>query len=75
MGVERRVLQRAERSGQLEAFKPGRVVMYRRRDIEAFVEAHKVLPGPEPAGSATAELTSADSFERALRHADGRRRG
>ena len=42
IGVERKVLIRAERSGRLQAFKPGRVVVYRRRDVEALVEAHAV---------------------------------
>ena len=74
MGVERRVLLRAERSGRLEAFKPGRVVVYRRRDVEGFVESHKLLIAPDASSSPANDQLPTDSFERALRRADRRRR-
>src|SRR5271165_2279732 len=50
MGVERRALLRPVRSGRLEAFRPGRVVVYRRRDVEALVESHKILSRSEGLG-------------------------
>jgi hypothetical protein len=75
MGLERRALLRAERSGRLAAFKPGRVVLYRRRDVEALVESHKVPPG---SGAFAAESESGplhtDPFDIALRNAEERSR-
>ena len=74
MGLERKALLRAERSGRLEAFKPGRVVVYRRRDIEALVESHKVRLHSEAPASPSCETMPTDCFERALHRADRRRR-
>ncbi len=75
MGVERRALLRAERSGRLEAFKPGRVVVYRRRDVEVLVESHKVLPGAGAAAiSPESGLLPTDPFDIALRKAKQRSR-
>jgi hypothetical protein len=42
LGVEGKALLRAERAGDLEAFKPGCVVVYRRADVLALVERAKV---------------------------------
>jgi hypothetical protein len=69
MGVERRALLRAERSGKLEAFKPGRVVLYRSRDVEALVESHKVVLLPEASMTPEVGLLPGDGFEKALRNA------
>jgi hypothetical protein len=74
MGVERRALLRAERLGRLEAFKPGRVVVYRRRDVEALVVAHKVLPPSEASPRPGSDRLPTDPFDRALHHANGRLR-
>jgi hypothetical protein len=75
MGLERKALLRAERSGRLEAFKPGRVVVYRRRDIEALVESHKVLPRAGAAAISPASgLLPTDPFDIALRKAKQRSR-
>ncbi|MGD0680043.1 MAG: hypothetical protein ABSC94_32060 [Polyangiaceae bacterium] len=71
MGLERRALLRAEHTGRLQAFKPGRVIVYRRRDVEALIEASvKVRSvGPERRGS---DRLNADRFDKALQNAEGR---
>jgi hypothetical protein len=70
MGVEMRALLRAERAGELEAFKPGRVVVYRPADVLALVERAKV---EQPAAREGAEVPPLDPFERAMARADRRR--
>jgi hypothetical protein len=74
MGVERRALLRAERSGRLEAFRPGRVVVYRCRDVEALVESHKILPEAKASATSSVEGLHMDRFERALQNGARRSR-
>jgi hypothetical protein len=74
MGVERRALLRAERSGRLEAFRPGRVVVYRRRDVEALVESHKILLEAKASATSSVEGLHIDRFERALQNGARRSR-
>ncbi|MGA3124787.1 MAG: hypothetical protein ABSF69_28910 [Polyangiaceae bacterium] len=75
IGIERKVLLRAERAGRLQAFRPGRVVMYRRRDVQALVESHPVCLVPEEAASVAREGLPTDGFESALQHAERRGHG
>lgn len=72
MGIERRALVRAERSGSVDAFKPGRVVVYRLRDVERLVESHRVPADPP---DQTPDSTPIDAFERAIQKAQKRVRG
>jgi hypothetical protein len=44
LGVEERALKRAERAGELASFKLGKRVLYRERDVVAWIESHEVLP-------------------------------
>jgi hypothetical protein len=69
LGVETRALLRAQKSGAIEAFRPGREVLYRRSDVLALVERAKVvLESPEPC----ATVLPTDPFERAIAHAERR---
>ena len=71
LGIETRALLRAQRSGAIEAFRPGREVVYRRSDVLAVVERAKVVeasPEPRPA------VLRMDPFERAMAHAERRHR-
>jgi hypothetical protein len=72
MGIELKVLRRAEKSGELEAFQPGRKVIYRLGDIVALVERHKVLVDGSGAQAESAEVVPLDPFERAMARADRR---
>ncbi len=69
LGVETRALLRAQRSGALEAFRPGREVLYRRSDVLALIERAKIArESPEPC----AAVLATDPFERAIAHAERR---
>ncbi len=70
LGAERRVLLRAERAGQLPAFRPGRQTLYRRVDVLALIERHRV----EPEARQDAEVVEVDAFERACALARSRMR-
>jgi len=71
LGVGTRALLRAQRSGAIEAFRPGREVVYRRSDVLALVERAKVVEAsPEP----PAAVLRMDPFERAMAHAERRHR-
>ncbi len=62
MNVESRALRRAERTGELQAFKSGKHVLYARCDVLALVERSRVVPSiPER----TANVEPIDPFERA----------
>jgi len=64
-------LLRAQRSGAIEAFRRGREVVYRRSDVLALIERAKVVEAsPEP----RAAVLRMDPFERAMAHAERRRR-
>jgi hypothetical protein len=67
MGVETRALLAAERSGELEAFRPGRSTVYRVADVRKLVEAHPVAPPTTPSPAPAGEPT--DLFERARQSA------
>jgi hypothetical protein len=68
-GVEIKVLLRAERSGKLSAFKPGKSVVYRRQDVVALIERSRVAPSP----ANDAQAVEGDTFERAIGNAQRRR--
>jgi excisionase family DNA binding protein len=59
LGIVPRTLYRLIDSGQLPAYRFGRVIRIRAEDLEAFVEASKLKPGdlahlfPEPVGAAS----------------------
>jgi hypothetical protein len=71
LGVETRALLRAQRSGAIEAFRPGREVLYRRSDVLALIERAKVIERPSVR---CAPAPEDDPFEAAVAHAEQRRR-
>jgi hypothetical protein len=64
LGVELKALHRAEKTGELAAFKPGRAVVYRAADVVALVERARVA-APAVASSEAANVIALDPFERA----------
>lgn len=71
MGVEKRVLLRAERSGDLVAFRPGKATLYRRVDIVGLIERSRVsAPEREEGG----QVLPMDPFQRAVARAEQRRK-
>jgi hypothetical protein len=66
MGVEVRALIRAERSGDLQAFKVGRAKVYRLADVEGLVEGHPVAGAGATRGVAPAPAEAADPWARAV---------
>lgn len=71
MGVELKALHRAEKTGELAAFKPGRAVVYRHVDVVALVERARVA-APEGTPGPANDAEPDDPFERALARADRR---
>ena len=69
LGVERKALLRAERAGELPAFRPGKTVLYRRQDVVALIERSRVAPTP----ANDAQALEGDPFERAIANAQRRR--
>ena len=71
LGVGTRALLRAQRSAAIEAFRPGREVVYRRSDVLALVERAKVVQASQGPCAAILDI---DPFEKAIAHAEQRRR-
>jgi hypothetical protein len=63
LGIERRALVAAERSGELAAYRPGKATVYRESELRDWIQRHRVEPKPE-ATADVVELPS-DPFERA----------
>jgi hypothetical protein len=61
LGVDERVLVRAERSGQIDAYRAGRRTTYKRGDVLALLERHRVAPPSER----EQDESKLDPFERA----------
>jgi hypothetical protein len=73
LGIEVRALMRAERSGELAAYRFGKAVAYRVGDLEAFVARHRVAP-PVPPAEPSETAVNGDVFDLALARA-ARRKG
>ncbi len=66
MGVETRALIRAERTGELTAYKAGRAKVYRRADVQRFVEAHAASASAPVDHRPAVEDEPDDTWSRAL---------
>ena len=45
LGIRLRTLYRLINDGRLPAYRPARVFRVRKRDLDAFLEAHRIQPG------------------------------
>ncbi len=81
LGVTLRTLYRFIDDGDIPAYKFGRVIRVRRRDVEDFIERSRIEPGelrhlypPEPLSRARAALTFDAKAANATRSSAGRSR-
>jgi excisionase family DNA binding protein len=67
LGITLRTLYRLIDTGQVPAYKFGRVIRLRRDEVEAFIAASRVSPGqlghlyPQPEATIAVELVDADA--------------